>query len=171
MFIYGKKKKFSESYLDFFLHALPDFGSRNNGHTATMTAMIKKKMDTSKKIETMATRSESSVDMIEEAFIDYITPKTLNTMENENKCFFSVSLENEFTIKGESPKVKAINKQPKNLGTIKMALFVATHVTALKGSEMWHRCNDLLNWLDQFDEKDIVIITNDADLIITFKED
>lgn len=52
----------------------------------------------------MATRSKSSVDMIEEAFIDYITPKTLNTMENENKCFFSVSLENGITITGESPR-------------------------------------------------------------------
>lgn len=63
----------------------------------------KKKMDTSKKNrKQMATRSESSVDKIEEAFIDYITPKTQTTMENENKCFFSISLENGITITGEN---------------------------------------------------------------------
>lgn len=61
----------------------------------------------------------------------------------------------------------SINKQSANLGTIKMALFVATQVPALKGSNAWHKCNQLLNWITQFDSDDTIVITNDENIVVT----
>lgn len=60
----------------------------------------------------------------------------------------------------------AINKQSKNLGTIKIALFIATQVPALKGSKAWHSCKELLMWIEQFDQDATIVITNNENIEI-----
>lgn len=55
------------------------------------------------------------------------------------------------------------------INTIRMSLFVATHVNELKGSKMWTRANQLLNWLEQFDNEDDLIAFSNTP--IKFEED
>lgn len=56
--------------------------------------------------------------------------------------------------------MKAINTQKGNINAIKMALFVAINVKALKKSPVWYRMNEILNWLNQFDSDDEIAISN-----------